>query len=118
MVLVFDFAAFLAAVIFVIIPPLPSVLLLGPAYLLSFLFVTDIFSTNSADSFIFGSLVKSPFWSVRIIKFFASLRFATNDANVSLSPNFISSVEIVSFAFIIGIVLYLMRLDKVFLALR
>ena len=51
-------------------------------------------------------------------KSFASLRFATREAKVSLSPNLISSVDIVSFSFIIGTVLYLIRFDKVFLAFK
>ena len=117
-VFVFDLAAFFAAEIFVIIPPRPSALLLGPAYFCKFLSDTEIELISLEVFFIFGSLVYNPFWSVSITKSFASLRFATREAKVSLSPNLISSVEIVSFSFIIGTVLYLIRFDKVFLAFK
>ena len=57
---VFDFAAFLAAVIFVIIPPRPNALELGPAYLPKFLSDTDIDCISSASFSFLGSLLNKP----------------------------------------------------------
>ncbi len=56
-----------------------------------------------------------PSTSERIIRRFASVRFATNPARLSLSPKRISSVATVSFSFITGMTLYSRRVEMVFL---
>ena len=92
----------LAASIFVLIPPLPNFVKPFILIFLVSLFKSLIVLINLASLYNFGFLVKSPSTSDSNIKVSALVIWATLEANLSLSPYFISEVAIVSFSFTIG----------------
>ena len=97
----FDFMHISAALILEIIPPLPS-LEAAPAISLIF-FVIDLTSrTKSSFLLFFGGSLYKPSTLDNNTRRSALTSTAICAARISLSPNLISSVEVVSFSLIIG----------------
>ena len=104
-----------AALIFEIIPPLPC-LDASPAISIIFLLMLDTFFTRIDCSFFDGGLVYKPSTFDKSTKQSALISLEILAAKISLSPNFISSVAVVSFSLIIGMHPSLNRLSKVAIA--
>ena len=110
-------AASLAALSFVIMPPLPRVLE-DPASSSRDSSWEFPLVTRFAFGFFLGSASKRPSWSVSITNRSASIILATNAAKVSLSPKRIWSVATVSFSLITGITPNLINSWSVFLTFK
>ena len=112
------FVAILEAWILVTIPPFENEVLDGPAIIsMSFVILVTSF-INSLFLFLFGSSEKRPLTSENKIKRSTSHIWATRAASLSLSPNFISSVETVSFSLMTGMTFNCKSFNNVALALR
>ena len=111
----FSFKHISAALIFEIMPPLPC-LDASPAISIILLFIFKTFSTRRAFSFFDGGFVYNPSTFDKRIKQSALISFEILAAKISLSPNLISSVAVVSFSLIIGIQPSFNRLSKVAIA--
>ena len=104
-----------AALILEIIPPLPS-LEAAPAMSLIF-FVIDLTSrTKSSFLLFFGGSLYRPSTLDNNTRWSASIKTAICAARMSLSPNLISSVEVVSFSLIIGTQLKFNKFSNVAIA--
>jgi hypothetical protein len=92
----------LAASTLVIMPPLPIELPAPPAMPSSVGRRRVTCDSSRACGILARIGGEQPDWSVRMISASASIRLATSEPRVSLSPNLISSVTTVSFSLMIG----------------
>jgi len=109
---------FLAALILLSMPPVPSAPGISLASFSTFFPIVEISGISSASGLVRGSAVNKPSISVRLISRSASIISAISAERLSLSPNWISSTTTVSFSLIIGTIFHDNSVYNVLQALR
>ncbi len=107
-----------AALILLIIPPVPRGPGMLPAAFSVLLVMTPTTGMSSASGSVRGSRVNRPSMSLRMTSRSASMSSVIIAARLSLSPSLISSTETVSFSLMMGTIFQSRRVFRVLRAFR